>query len=96
MVRGFLFQLVGWAKRPGANASGGVPTIPRMRSIQKMVGTAPRAPLPTLRSATSFRDAPSSGADPESSTMRCSGFRVRARRGAPRNDGTVWRIDEAP
>jgi putative transcriptional regulator len=34
-------QCVGWAKRPGANASGGVPTeSARRRSIQKMVGTA--------------------------------------------------------
>ena len=48
-------RCVGWAKRPGANASGGVPTeSARRRSIQKMVGTAqmrlcpPYASLPTL------------------------------------------------
>src|SRR4051794_18998345 len=33
-------QPVGWAKRPDANASGGVPTI-QFRYRKKMVGTAP-------------------------------------------------------
>jgi hypothetical protein len=34
-----IIEPVGWAKRPDANASGGVPTIQRRIRI-KMVGTA--------------------------------------------------------
>src|SRR4051812_24577932 len=39
-------QSIGWAKRPGANASGGVPTNRRETFDSKMVGTAPRALCP--------------------------------------------------
>src|SRR3954469_902792 len=37
-----LLKLVGWAKRPDANASGGVPTISVSEFEVKMVGTARR------------------------------------------------------
>src|SRR4051812_30781628 len=43
-----IIEAVGWAKRPDANASGGVPTIQRRIRI-KMVGTAQERLLPTLR-----------------------------------------------
>jgi hypothetical protein len=43
-----LIAAVGWAKAPGANASGGVPTIQSSRRDNNG-GHGARAPLPTLR-----------------------------------------------
>jgi hypothetical protein len=43
------YKCVGWAKRPGANAFGGVPTI-RLEEIRfKKWWHGADAPLPTLR-----------------------------------------------
>jgi DNA-binding XRE family transcriptional regulator len=47
-VRKGLWQFVGWAKAPDANASGGVPTI-RLCDRDQDGGHGARAPLPTQR-----------------------------------------------